>query len=119
MPGNDGDSAGWVLTIRPPNRAWKPSPTSFMKPASTTRSGSCSATARAMVSSHAARSSWSFDPVHERRDAGPLGPGQALDAVAVGADGDDLGAVRRIEAGVEQRLQVGAATGHEHHEARG
>ena len=31
----------------------------------------------------------------EGRDAGPLGAGEALDVVAVGADGDDLGPVVR------------------------
>ena len=48
------------------------------------------------------------DLLDERRDAGALGAGQALDAVAVGADGDHPGAVRRVAAGVEQGLEVGA-----------
>ena len=100
-------------------RRGTPSPTSFMKPASTTRSGSCAATASAMRRSQRLAVVVVLDPVHERRDAGPLGPGQALDAVAVGADGDHRGAVRRVGAGVEQRLEVGAGAGDEHDEARG
>ena len=60
-----------------------------------------------------------LDPEHEGRDAGPLGAGQALDAVAVGADGDHAGAVRRVGAGVEQGLEVGAGAGDEDDEARG
>ena len=39
--------------------------------------------------------------------------------VAVGADGDDPGAVRRVGAGVEQGLQVGAGAGDEDDEAEG
>ena len=46
-----------------------------------------------------------------------LGPVEREDPVAVGADGDDLGAVRRVGARVEQRLQVRARAGHEHDEA--
>ena len=38
--GTTGHSAGWVLTTRPANRPRNSGPTSFMKPASTTRSGS-------------------------------------------------------------------------------
>ena len=38
--GTPGSSAGCVLTNRPPNAARKSAPTSFMKPAETTRSGS-------------------------------------------------------------------------------
>ena len=57
--------------------------------------------------------------MHEGRDAGALGAGQALDAVAVGADGDHRGAVRRVGAGVEQRLEVGAGAGDEDDEAAG
>ena len=42
--GTTGSSAGWVLTMRPPNRARNAAPMSFMKPARTTRSGSYAAT---------------------------------------------------------------------------
>ena len=54
----------------------------------------------------------------EGRDAGPLGPGQALDAVAVGADGDDLGAVVRLLRRVDQGLEIGATTRDEDDESR-
>src|SRR5690349_22972502 len=36
----------------------------------------------------------------EGRDAGALGAGQALDAVPIGSDGDDLGTVGRVGAGI-------------------
>ena len=50
----------------------------------------------------------------EGGDAGPLGAGQALDVVAVGADGDDLGpVVRSRRRCVDQGLQIGATTGDE------
>ena len=60
----------------------------------------------------------SADLVDEGRHAGRLGAGQALDAVAVGADGDHRGAVRRVRARVEQRLEVGAGAGDEDDESR-
>jgi hypothetical protein len=44
--------------------------------------------------------------VDERRHPGALGTGQPLDPVAVRPDGDDLGAVRRVTAGIQQGLQV-------------
>jgi hypothetical protein len=44
--------------------------------------------------------------VDERRHPGALRAGQPLDVVPVGADGDDLGAVRRVGTGVEEGLQV-------------
>ena len=40
-PGKAGSSAGWVLISRPPNASSTAGPTIFMKPAETTRSGSC------------------------------------------------------------------------------
>ena len=55
MPGNDGDSAGWVLTRGPRTRPRNSSPTSFMKPAETTRSGSCPATVSASARSQCSR----------------------------------------------------------------
>jgi hypothetical protein len=60
-----------------------------------------------------------LDPVHERRQPGPLRTGQALDAVAVGADGNDLRAVRRVGGCVEQGLEVGAGPRDEDNKARG
>ena len=56
-PGKAGSRAGWVLMIRPPNRSRNVPPNSFMKPASTTRSGLKTATVSAMAASQAARSS--------------------------------------------------------------
>src|SRR3569623_1455864 len=55
MPGNDGESAGWVLTVRPPKVARKVGPTSFMKPASTTSAAAYDATEAVRASSHASR----------------------------------------------------------------
>jgi hypothetical protein len=52
-------------------------------------------------------------PEHERRHTGALGPGEPLDVLAVGSDRDDLRAVRRVGACIEQRLEVGAGTGDE------
>lgn len=60
-----------------------------------------------------------LEPHHEGRHAGPLGTGQALDVVAIRADGHHFGAVRRVRAGVQERLQVGASAGDEHDEACG
>ncbi len=54
MPGKDGSSAGWVLTMV--NRERKDGPTSFMKPALTTRSGSNRATRSTSPAFQAARS---------------------------------------------------------------
>src|SRR3954468_10172257 len=56
MPGNAGSRAGWVLIVRPPNRARKSGPTSFMNPALITRSGSYAATRSARAASQPARS---------------------------------------------------------------
>ena len=47
------------------------------------------------------------------------GPVETGDAVPVGTHGDDPGTVRGVGAGVEQRLQVGAGPGDEHHEPSG
>ena len=58
------------------------------------------------------------DALDEGRHARALRAGQPLDAVAVGADRDHLGAVRRVGAGVEQGLQVGAGAGDEDDETR-
>ena len=58
-------------------------------------------------------------PVHEGLDARSLGPAQPLDVVTVGADGDHLGAVRRVGARVEQRLEVGPRAGDEDDQAGG
>ena len=59
------------------------------------------------------------DLLHEGRHAGPLGAGEALDVVAVGADGDHAGAVRRVRARVEKGLEVGAGAGDEHDDSGG
>ena len=82
-----------------------------MKPARTTRHGSYAATCSASAASHSRAAGVVRDGADERGDAGALRAGQALDAVAVGADGRDPHAVRRVGRGVEQRLQVGAGTG--------
>src|SRR5665647_1444002 len=55
MPGNDGNRAGWVLTVRPPNWPRNASPVSFMKPARTTRLGLYAATCDVSAKSHPAR----------------------------------------------------------------
>ena len=52
-------------------------------------------------------------------DLGPLGAGQRLDVVAVGADGDHAGAVRRVRGRVEQGLEVGAGARDEDDDSRG
>ena len=49
-----------MLMIRPPNRSRNVAPNSFMKPASTTRSGRKTATVSAIAASQAARSSKSL-----------------------------------------------------------
>src|SRR6185437_6529896 len=55
MPGKDGSSAGCVFRQRPANRPRNALPTSFMKPAQTTRSGWYAAQAAASASSQASR----------------------------------------------------------------
>ena len=92
-PGKLGSSAGWVLTHRPPNRARNSLPTIFMNPAETTRSGAYAAVASASAASHSSRESWSLTRQTKVGSPGPLGALQTGDAVAVGADGHDLGAV--------------------------
>ena len=87
-----------------------------MKPASTTRSGACPHR-RGERGVPVLAGRVVLDPVHEGGHAGALGPGQALDALPVGAHRDHLGAVRRVGAGVEQGLEVGAGAGDEHDEA--
>ena len=89
-----------------------------MKPAETTRSGSCPATVSASARSHSSRVAWSLTrrtkvgmPARSARASPSI-------AVAVGPDGDHPGAVRRVGAGVEQGLQVGAGAGDEDDEAR-
>ena len=113
MPGNDGSSAGWVLTNRPPNRSRKAAPASFMKPAETTRSGSYAATASVSASSHAARSGWSATgttnvgtPARSARSRAAM-PGRSQPTATT------RGAVRRVGGGVEQGLEVGAGPGDE------
>src|SRR5689334_2308416 len=54
-PGNEGHSAGWVLTTLFSNRLRKSAPTSFMNPASTTTSGSKAATVSVRVWSQCPR----------------------------------------------------------------
>src|SRR5665647_1972830 len=56
-PENAGSSAGWVLMKRSPKRARNAAPTSFMKPAETTRSGWYESTRSASPTSQATRSS--------------------------------------------------------------
>jgi hypothetical protein len=63
-----------------------------------------------------------LDPADEGGQPGALGAGQALDAVAVGADGHDLGPVgggAGLGDGVEERLQVGAGPGDQDDQALG
>src|SRR6185312_4870321 len=55
-PGKAGSNAGWVFTMRPGNRERNCCPRIFMKPADTTRSGSCAAVASVIAASHASRS---------------------------------------------------------------
>ena len=45
-------------------------------------------------------------------------PGQSLDSVPIRAYRNDFSPVSRIGAGVEERLEVGTGTGHQHHEPR-
>ena len=90
-----------------------------MNPALTTRSGWCSATALASAASQARPVGVVGDRAGERRHAGPLGAGQALDAGPVGPDGDDPRRVAGLGGGVEQRLQQRAGAGHQHHDPRG
>ena len=99
IPGNDGSSAGWVLTHAAAERGEERRPDQLHE-AGRARPGRARTPRRrrSARASQSSRSAKSRDPVHERRDAGPLGPGQPLDAVAVGADGDDLRAVRRVGA---------------------
>src|SRR5690606_26295824 len=59
MPGNAGESAGCVLMTRPWKRVRNSGPSSFMKPASTTRSGSYDSTVRRSARFHSSRDSWS------------------------------------------------------------
>src|SRR6185312_4593993 len=59
IPGKDGDRAGWVLTVRPPNRARNAAPVSRMKPARTTRHGSYAATCSVSAASQSSRVAWS------------------------------------------------------------
>ncbi len=119
IPGNDGDSAGWVLTTRPSKRPRKSSLTSFMKPAEHDQVGLEAGHGVGQRAVPVVAVGEVAEPAHERRDAGPLGAGQPLDAVTVGADGDHPGAVRRVGAGVEQGLEVGAGAGDEDDEAGG
>src|SRR5690606_15789585 len=63
-----------------------------------------------------------LDLADEGRQSGALGAGQALDALAVGADGHDLGPVRLGAGGgdlVEQRLKIGTGSGNQHDETPG
>src|SRR4051794_22649968 len=55
-PGNAGSNAGCVFTTRPGNRERNCGPRIFMKPADTTRSGSCATVASVIAASHASRS---------------------------------------------------------------
>ena len=108
MPGNAGSSAGWVLTKRSPNRARNAGPTSFMKPAETTRSGSCSATAAASAASQAARSAKSGTAT---TNVGTRACSALVRAVMPGRSAPTATTGRpvgRVGAGVEQGLQVGA-----------
>ena len=57
------------------------------------------------------------EPLDERGDACTLGAGESLDAVTVGTDRDDRGAVGRVSRRVDQGLEVGAGAGDEDDEA--
>ena len=95
-PGNDGSSAGWVFTQRPPKESRNGGPTSFMNPARTTRSGACAAHARASAASQSCAGGVVGQADGEGGDAGPLGPGQRVDPAAVRADRDHPGPVARV-----------------------
>ena len=75
-----------------------------MKPAQTTRSGSCSAIRAASARSQASRVGVIGEPLHEDRYPGALGPGQPLDTGAVGAYRHDPGAVGFVRHSVQQGL---------------
>ena len=94
-------------------------PTSFMKPASTTRSGSMPATVSASARSQCSRlANWPTrctkvgTPARSAR-ARPSMPSRSAPTATT------RGAVRRVGARVEQRLQVGAGPRDEDDEARG
>ena len=70
IPGNDGDSAGWVFSILPACAARKAGPTSFMNPAAITRSGAYDATVAVSAASQSRAAREVGDPVHEVSDAG-------------------------------------------------
>ena len=90
MPGKLGSSAGWVLTNRPSKRGQEVGPTSFMNPAEIDQVGLVLGDRRREGAVPRAAVGVVLHPVHERRDPGPLGAGEPLDAVAVRADRDHL-----------------------------
>ena len=104
-----------MLIIRPPNAARKAGPTSFRKPALTTRSGAYAATSLVSASSQSARLGWSATactkvgmPAAAARSS-PATAGRSEPTATT----DD--AVGRVAAGVDQRLQQGSGAGDEHH----
>ena len=115
-PGNDGSSAGWVLTIRPPNRPRNVAPNSFMNPASTTRSGENTATVSAIAASHAARSSKSLTETTAVGMPASRAMSSARMFAAVRDHRDDARAVGGVVVGGQQRRQVRAGAGDEDHE---
>ena len=100
-----------------PNRSRNVSPTSFMKPADTTRSGSKEAQALGEGAIPCAAVRIVADPVHERGEAGPLSPGESLDARPVGAHSDHLRAIDVPRGRVDERLKIGPGAGYEHDQA--
>ena len=107
MPGNDGSNEGCVLMKRPPNLARKAGPDQLHEARGhhQVRLEGRARLGQRLVPVSA--SGMVGDPVHEGRHPGPLGPVQAGNAAAVGADSDHLCAVGVIGARAEQRLQVG------------
>ena len=75
-----------------------------MKPADTTRSGSCSATASVRAASQSSRVGKSLDAQGEGGQTHSFRAGGSLDIGTVRPHGHDLGPVGWIRARVEQRL---------------
>src|SRR3984893_2296106 len=120
MPGKDGSNAGCVFRQRPPNRARNASPTSFMTPAQTIRSGSYSAQAAARASSQASLVGKSPTFVMNGGKIFPLSPPRAGGEAPAArpAAGHDGGAVLLVAARVDEGLQVRPCPRDEHNQPR-
>ena len=87
-----------------------------MKPAVTTRAGATASICAARATSHSARDGKSAG--RQTNVGMPARSARSIpDARAVGADGDDAGAVGRVDGRVEQRLQEGSRAGDEDEDA--